>query len=88
MIAEPKTEKTLARIATALETSFVFKGIEQNVLQQVSLSWTHPATLTLSTFKLIESWVLAGQVELSYMVCLSMLSSSYIVSNFPNGQAF
>ena len=35
MIAEPKSEKTLSRIATALETSFVFKGIEQNVLQQV-----------------------------------------------------
>lgn len=35
MIAEPKSEKTLARIAAALETSFVFKGIEQNVLQQV-----------------------------------------------------
>lgn len=35
MIAEPKTEKTLSRIAAALETSFVFKGIEQSVLQQV-----------------------------------------------------
>ncbi len=35
MIAEPKSEKTLARIAAALETSFVFKGIEQSVLQQV-----------------------------------------------------
>lgn len=37
MIAEPKSEKTLARIAAALETSFVFKGIEQSVLQQVCL---------------------------------------------------
>lgn len=37
MIADPKSEKTLARIASALETSFVFKGIEQNVLQQVNL---------------------------------------------------
>ncbi len=36
MIAEPKSEKTLSRIAAALETSFVFKGIEQSVLQQVS----------------------------------------------------
>ena len=36
MIAEPKNEKTLSHIATALETSFVFKGIEQSVLQQVS----------------------------------------------------
>lgn len=36
MIAEPKSEKTLARIASALETSFVFKGIEQSLLQQVS----------------------------------------------------
>lgn len=35
MIAEPKSEKTLSRIAAALETSFVFKGIEQSVLQQV-----------------------------------------------------
>lgn len=38
MIAEPKNEKTLSRIASALETSFVFKGIEQSVLQQVRLS--------------------------------------------------
>lgn len=36
MIADPKSEKTLTRIASALETSFVFKGIEQSVLQQVS----------------------------------------------------
>lgn len=42
MIADPKSEKTLARIASALETSFVFKGIEQSVLQQVNpASWCH-----------------------------------------------
>lgn len=41
MIADPKSEKTLARIASALETSFVFKGIEPSVLQQVGSSLDH-----------------------------------------------
>ncbi len=48
MIAEPKSEKTLARIAAALETSFVFKGIEQSVLQQVGIVLVVPTSLLLA----------------------------------------
>ena len=53
MIAEPKNEKTLTRIATALETSFVFKGIEANVLQQVCAANLEPSA---SSFAPFHSW--------------------------------
>lgn len=57
MIAEPKNEKTLSRIATALETSFVFKGIEQSVLQQVSLLYSLPVASVHTVYTVKQAYI-------------------------------
>lgn len=84
MIADPKSEKTLARIASALETSFVFKGIEPSVLQQVGSSLDHLHIIWhLQTHERCSTCFVKATIARTYYIpssCVCTLPASHVVN--------
>ena len=84
MIADPKSEKTLARIASALETSFVFKGIEPSVLQQVGSSLYHLQIIWhLQKHERCSTCFVEATVARTYYIaisCVCTLPASHVVN--------